>query len=40
MDRSKKELSKVTLEEYQSVDAIMVAFKGKFSLREYLHAKP
>ena len=36
--RCMNELSKVTSEEYQSIHEIMVAFKGKSSLRKYLPA--
>ena len=35
----RKNSLKVTPEEYQSVDEIMVTFKGKSSLRQYLPAK-
>ena len=30
----------VSAEEFQSIDEIMIAFKGKSSLREYVPAKP
>ena len=36
----RKNCLKVTPEEYQSVDEIMVAFKGKSLLRQFLPAKP
>ena len=36
----RKNCLKVTPEEYQSVDEIMVAFKGKSLLRQFLSAKP
>ena len=40
MDRRSKNCLKVTPEEYQSVDEMMVAFKGTSLLRQFLPAKP